>query len=235
MADLKISQFVDGGAVQPTDEIATNRAGTNTKVSVGSAAALDAGGGLGDLVQLEDVGGGTPGLPAVDGSQLTNLPAPSGLGTAAYVDTGTASGEVPLNSDLGTAAYLDTGTGDTDVVTGAILKGTKRAYTVQQNFAEVAITSTSNSIAWNLDSAQTAVHTTTENTTLANPTNMVAGGTYILRFVQGATPRTLAFGSAYRWPGGVAPTVSTGSGAVDILTFYSDGTNMMGVIQKGFA
>lgn len=34
MADLKISQFVDGGAIQSTDEIATNRAGINTKVFV---------------------------------------------------------------------------------------------------------------------------------------------------------------------------------------------------------
>ena len=31
-----------------------------------------------DLVQLEDIGGGTPGLPAVDGSQLTGI-TPSGL------------------------------------------------------------------------------------------------------------------------------------------------------------
>lgn len=75
MADLKISQFADGGAISPTDEIATNRAGVNTKVFAGTAAALDAGAGIGDVVQLEDVGG-LPSLPAVDGSQLTGLPAP---------------------------------------------------------------------------------------------------------------------------------------------------------------
>lgn len=91
--DLKISQFADGGPAQSTDEIATNRGGVNTKVYVGSAAAADVGTGpddvpinsdlggaaylgagsnVGDLVQLEDVGG-SPGLPAVDGSQLEGV------------------------------------------------------------------------------------------------------------------------------------------------------------------
>ena len=80
--DLKISQFVDGGAVQPSDEIATNRSGINTKVVVGTMAAEDAddyiptasiGTSIGDIVQLESVGGNAA-LPAVDASQLTNIP-----------------------------------------------------------------------------------------------------------------------------------------------------------------
>lgn len=49
MPDLKISQFNNGGAVQPTDEIATNRGGTNTKVFVGTAAAADLGSGPDDI------------------------------------------------------------------------------------------------------------------------------------------------------------------------------------------
>lgn len=73
MADLKISQFVDGGSVQTTDEIATNRAGINTKVSVGTAASLDAGGGIGDVITWQDDGGGIPRYPAGDGSQITGI------------------------------------------------------------------------------------------------------------------------------------------------------------------
>lgn len=49
MADLKISQFSNGSAIQATDEIATNRAGVNTKVFVGSAAAYDVGSGPSDI------------------------------------------------------------------------------------------------------------------------------------------------------------------------------------------
>ncbi len=54
MTDRKISQFADGGAVQVTDEIATNRAGVNTKVFVGSAAAYDAG-DAGDELPTMDI------------------------------------------------------------------------------------------------------------------------------------------------------------------------------------
>lgn len=108
-------------------------------------------------------------------------------------------------------------------------------YTAQQNFSTATLTSSAGSIAWNLNSAQAAVHTFTENTTLANPTNMVNGGTYIIKVIQAASAKTLAFGSAYKWPGGGAPIVSTGSGAVDILTFFCDGTNMYGVAQQNFS
>jgi hypothetical protein len=73
MADLKISQFTNGSAIQTTDEIATNRAGVNTKVFVGSAAALDAGFGIGDVVTFQDDGSGNSQYPAADGSLITNL------------------------------------------------------------------------------------------------------------------------------------------------------------------
>jgi hypothetical protein len=52
--------------------------------ALGSVAALDVGTAVDDLVQLEDVGGGTPGLPAVDGSQLTGLPGGGDMLAATY-------------------------------------------------------------------------------------------------------------------------------------------------------
>lgn len=55
MADLKISQFNNGGAVQPTDEIATNRSGVNTKVFVGTAAAKDVGTDLDQIPTNADI------------------------------------------------------------------------------------------------------------------------------------------------------------------------------------
>lgn len=72
MADLKISQFADGGTVQTGDQIAAVRGVTNTRVSVGSAATFDAGSDIGELLIIEDVGG-NPALPAIDGSQLTGV------------------------------------------------------------------------------------------------------------------------------------------------------------------
>lgn len=77
MADLKISQFVDGGAVQDTDEIASVRSGINTKVVVGSAAALDVGTAIGDVVQFANDGSGGPAYPAADGSNIFNITLPT--------------------------------------------------------------------------------------------------------------------------------------------------------------
>lgn len=117
----------------------------------------------------------------------------------------------------------------------AFLLASTGAFTAQQNFTAAAITSTSNSIAWNLSTAQVATHTATENTLLANPTNMVAGGTYIFIYTQHASAaKTFAFGSAYKWPGGVVPVASTAVGSVDIYTFISNGTNMYGSQQQAF-
>lgn len=46
---------------------------------------LSPGTDVGDLVQLEDIGGGTPGLPAIDGSQLTGLDGGVPIGTIVVV------------------------------------------------------------------------------------------------------------------------------------------------------
>lgn len=43
------------------------------------------------------------------------------------------------------------------------------------------------------------------------------GATKMIRFTQDATPRTVAWPASFRWSGGVAGTVSTGSGAIDLL------------------
>lgn len=99
-------------------------------------------------------------------------------------------------------------------------------WTAQQNFTEDTLTDGA-TITWDLDTSQTAKVTLGGNRTLANPTNMNAGGTYILRIIQDATgSRTLAYNSAYLFPVGDVPTLTTTLGAVDILSCYSDGTNM---------
>ena len=51
----------------------------------------------------------------------------------------------------------------------------------------------------------------------------------------GTGGRTLSFGSDYKFPGGVAPTLSTGSNDIDIIAFLSDGTNMYGSALLDFS
>lgn len=108
-------------------------------------------------------------------------------------------------------------------------------YTKQQYFAMSPITDAAN-ISWDLDEKQVSAVTLTDNRTLDNPTNMKDGATYILRVTQDGTgSRTLAFGAAYKWAGGTPPTLSINAGAIDIITFTSDGASMYGVISADFS
>ena len=68
----------------------------------------------------------------------------------------------------------------------------------------------------------------TGNTTMGAPTNLLVGGEYVLKFTQDSTPRTITWNSVFKWDAGVAPVLSTAAGAVDILSFWSDGTNLYG-------
>jgi len=103
-----------------------------------------------------------------------------------------------------------------------------REHTQQQNFDEQAITSSTNSVAWDLESNQCAVHTLTENTTIAAPTNLVQGCTYVLRVVQAAGEYTLAWNAIFDWGAQDAPAAPAADGDVIVCSFYSDGTNMYG-------
>lgn len=108
-------------------------------------------------------------------------------------------------------------------------------YTAQQNFGAVALADAA-TIAWNVEIAQVATVTLAGNRTLGAPSNLVSGGTYILMVKQdSAGSRTLSYHAVYKWPDGVAPTLSTDPGSIDILSFVSDGVNMFGVAQTGFA
>lgn len=90
-------------------------------------------------------------------------------------------------------------------------------------------------ISWDVENAPMASVTLGGNRTLANPTNAKAGGVYTLIVKQG-TPgsKTLSFGSAYAFPGGSAPTITTTAAAVDVLSFIYDGSAMLGVAQQNF-
>ena len=63
------------------------------------------------------------------------------------------------------------------------------------------------------------------NRTLANPTNLVAGQSGVIKITQDGTgSRTLAFGSYWDFAAGAAPTLTTTAAAVDILAYYVDST-----------
>ena len=124
----------------------------------------------------------------------------------------------------------------TELFGSDVLTGTAREYTKAQNFNMTTLSDGAN-ISWDLSSNQVATVTLGGNRTLDAPSNQVAGCTYILIVKQDGTgSRTLnTSASAYKFPGGTEPTLSTGANAVDILTFVSDGSSMFGVAQLNFS
>jgi len=140
-----------------------------------------------------------------------------------------------------TAGDNDTSIATTAFVTAAItaFKAVANIWTRQQTVQGTDLTDAS-SISWNLDTQATTTLLMTSGVgatrVLANPTNLVKGGTYVLKITQdGAGSRALTYGNIFKWASGVAPVLSTAANAIDVLTFYSDGVNMYGTIQKGFA
>lgn len=74
------------------------------------------------------------------------------------------------------------------------------------------------------------------NRTLGAPTNLVAGRAYTLFVRQDATGgRTLAFAAGWLFPNGVPPTLTAAPGALDVLSFMSDGASLVAALNKAFA
>ncbi len=94
-------------------------------------------------------------------------------------------------------------------------------------------------LSWDLDKAPVCVVVLGDNRTLADPTNMIAGylWPYSITFVKDGTGnRTITGGGSYKFPGGVAPVLSTAPNATDEFVFDSDGTNMKLIASaKGLA
>ncbi len=64
------------------------------------------------------------------------------------------------------------------------------------------------------------------NRTLANPTNVVAGQSGVIRVVQDGTgSRTLAYGSNWKFSNGAAPVLTTTANAVDLLVYFVESSS----------
>lgn len=217
----------------PIATVATQIISSGSILTSGGALGTPSGGTLTNCTGLP-VSTGVSGLGTGVATAAANAVNASG-GLITYATYAPASGKVLTVSNTLTL----TGTDSSSVAFGAggtvAYVGTKQTYTKQQNFGTATLTDGA-TINWNLDDAQTAKVTLGGNRTMAAPTNLVDGGTYVLRVIQDGTgSRTITWNSVFKWPGGTAPVLSTAASAVDVITFVSDGTNMYGVAQRGFS
>jgi hypothetical protein len=119
---------------------------------------------------------------------------------------------------------------------GYAAKGAAQTFSGGQRSNSTAVTSSGNSTAFDFSANNDFTAALTENTTFANPSNLVAGQKGRIAITQGATARTVAFGSYWKFEGGTAPSVSTGSGAIDILCYdVISSTQIVASLVKGFA
>jgi hypothetical protein len=67
-------------------------------------------------------------------------------------------------------------------------------------------------------------------------TNMVAGGAYAIRIVQGGSGSyTVTWPAGTKWAGGTPPTLTTTVGGIDLISVYYDGTNYYSSAAMAFA
>jgi hypothetical protein len=215
----ELTSLADGDLFHTVDVSDTTNDATGTSKKV-TAANVKAYMGLGSMA------GQSASSVSITGGSVT------GITDLAVADGGTgASSASAARTNLG----LEIGTNVQAYDAATAYTDTAHEWTATQNFNATTLTDAAN-ISWNAAANQVCSVTLTDNRTLDNPTNMVDGGTYILRVIQDAGGgNTLAYGNAYLWPGGVAPVLSTAGDAVDILTFVSNGSVMYGVAQLDFS
>jgi hypothetical protein len=90
-------------------------------------------------------------------------------------------------------------------------------------YPEVAITSSSNAVAWDSQAAPNAKHTTTENTTFSAPSNAQTGAFISLNIQYGGS-HTIAWNTVFEFSASTAPTATSTSGKSDQFVFRYNGT-----------
>jgi hypothetical protein len=194
----------------------------------------------------------TLGTTTATAANITNGTIQTLTSSTATITGGTFSGSInstsgtigTLNSTTGTIGnFTTTLTGDVTISTGSATVGTRvsvvdtaQEYTRTHNFNATSLTISTGTVAWDLSQNQVAKLEVTTTSTMQTPTNPVDGATYMLIVTQGTGgSNTLSFSTAYKFPGGSAPSLSTGSADVDVLTFVSNGTVLYGVASQDFS
>lgn len=96
----------------------------------------------------------------------------------------------------------------------------------------VVVGNTGNAVTLNIANGTVITATLTANCTWTMPSN-TAGKSFILLLKTGNGNFTSTFTSV-KWVGNTAPTITTASSSLDILTFVADGSNWYGNYAQGF-
>jgi len=137
-------------------------------------------------------------------------------GTLTSTGTATFSG-----IDVNGGAIDGTPIGASSASTGVFTVATA---STSAKISQVAITSSSNAVAWDAQAAANAYYATTENTTFSAPSNATEGAIISVEIAQGATPYTVAWNTVFEFAASTAPTVTATANKTDIFSFRYNGS-----------
>ena len=137
-------------------------------------------------------------------------------GTLTSTGTATFSG-----IDVNGGAIDGTAIGASSASTGVFTVATA---STSAKISQVAITSSSNAVAWDAQAAANAYYATTENTTFSAPSNATEGAIISVEIAQGATPYTVAWNTVFEFAASTAPTVTATANKTDIFSFRYNGS-----------
>jgi len=149
---------------------------------------------------------------AVGADQLAS----SAVVTASVVDANITTAKIA--DDAVTGAKIENAVTIATSATSPLMVATTSA-----RITQVALTSSSNAVAWDSAAAANAYHVTTENTTFAAPSNAVEGAIISVELAQGGTPRTIAWNTVFEFAASTAPTVTATASKTDIFSFRYNG------------
>jgi hypothetical protein len=117
------------------------------------------------------------------------------------------------SSDIGASVQAyDADTAKTDVV---------QSFSKAQRGSVVALTTVSGTVTPDFSLGNNFSLTLSAATTIANPTNLVAGQSGVIVITQASgSPYSLSWGTNWKWVGGSAPDATQTASAVDVLTYY---------------
>ena len=194
--------------------------GQSITISQGSGANITIPNGHTKVIYTDGAGSGAA---VVDALADLNLSGTTTMATASA--TNFTLGATAVTATGAELNYLDIATLGLTAPSKAVTADANGVVTHDAGISEeyAAVTSSSNAVSLDLQTANNFSHDLTENTTIsfANPaaSGKVSGAT--LRIIQAASAKTITWHSSIKWAGGTAPTLSTGDNDVDVFTFFS--------------
>jgi hypothetical protein len=164
---------------------------------------------------------------SLSGLNVTGIVANTAAGVLTSVSTTGTGQVVKENTPTLITPNIGVATASSLNATGDI---TAKRYKLTMPTATTASSTTS------LDLSTGNVFTINLSTNISTLTlTNAAVGTYLVKFVQDATgSRTVSFPAAWKWAGGISPTLTTTANKLDIVTLVYDGTIFYATIVKNF-